>query len=539
MRPVRRLQRRIAPVDAVQNNDNRPGKPMRILPFAFCAGLIFQAAHATDYYVSAHTGRDGNAGISQKHPWRSLNKVNAHRFRPGDRILLQSGSRWRTPLVINSSGTAAAPIRIDRYGKGPRPRIDVGGVTETAVTIRNVEHVEVRNLELTNHGKGTALRRGVLIAADNIGILHGITVAGLYIHDINGSNAILDNGGIVFRSVGRKTASAFDGLSIERNIIWRVDRNAIAGNTQQHAATRTDNTLPWFPSRNVVIRENYVEDIGGDGIVPWVTDGALVEHNIAVHTSQRGGNFTAGIWPWSTDNTLLQLNASSFTHGTRDGEGFDSDYNSRNTRFIYNLSHDNDGGFMLICSNGPASDFNPMANQSTVIRNNISWHDRHLIFALSGPVESTLIEDNAIYIGKDDSVHAVIATDWGGWAKDALFRGNLFAAQGTARYGHATARADDGVFTLAPGWGGATGIRFEGNRFQGTHVNPPEAVTEGDGAGAAIAAAIAGEPRFDPADPSGFDDYLVRHRTWMIALFALQFGHAPVLEGPARATTRR
>ena len=43
----------------------------------------------------------------------------------------------------------------------------------------------------------------------------------------------------------------------------------------------------WFPSLNVVIRENFVEDVGGDGIVPWATDGVLVEHNIARNCNRR------------------------------------------------------------------------------------------------------------------------------------------------------------------------------------------------------------------------------------------------------------
>src|ERR1035441_3565532 len=71
--------------------------------------------------------------------------------------------------------------------------------------------------------------------------------------------------------------------------------------------------------------------LGGDGIVPWATDRALIEHNIALYCNHRAGSFNAGIWPWSTDNSIFQLNEAAFTQTTKDGEGFDSDYNSRNT----------------------------------------------------------------------------------------------------------------------------------------------------------------------------------------------------------------
>src|SRR5215472_16367327 len=49
---------------------------------------------------------------------------------------------------------------------------------------------------------------------------------------------------------------------------------------------------------------------------------------------------------------VFQYNEAYLTRGTRDGEGFDSDYNSRNAIFQHNYSHDNEGGFMLICNDG-------------------------------------------------------------------------------------------------------------------------------------------------------------------------------------------
>jgi parallel beta helix pectate lyase-like protein len=108
----------------------------------------------------------------------------------------------------------------------------------------------------------------------------------------------------------------------------------------------------WYPSLRVVIRGNLLEDVGGDGIVPLACDGALVEHNILKGGRMRAEDYAAGIWPWSCDNTVVQHNEVSGMKGTRDGEGYDSDYNCRGTLFQYNFSHNNDGGFMLICNNG-------------------------------------------------------------------------------------------------------------------------------------------------------------------------------------------
>jgi hypothetical protein len=247
-------------------------------------------------------------------------------------------------LLIDRSGAAGRPIVFDRYGEGSPPRIEGRGEVEDAVRIFNAQHLEVRNLEVTNQGPAPALRRGVHIQLQNFGTARHIVVAGMYVHDVNGTNERKENGGIIFSTDGGRVPSRFDGLTIERNIVWKVDRSGIVARSYHARRNR------WFPSLGVVIRDNLVEDVGGDGITPWATDGAIVEHNIARECNRRAANYNAGIWPWSTDNTVIQLNEAAFVRTARDGQGFDSDYNSHNSLFQYNYSHDNEGGFLLICS---------------------------------------------------------------------------------------------------------------------------------------------------------------------------------------------
>ncbi len=473
--------------------------------------------HAATYYVDSAKGLDSNAGTSAAAPWKTLEKVNGTQFQPGDRILFKSGSKWQGQLAPASSGRDGEPIIFDRYGAGPRPRIDAEGQVEDAIRLYNVQHVEVRNLEVTNQGAEPATRRGVHIFLDNFGTAKHIVVAGLYIHDVNGTNKRKDNGGIIFRTQGNKTPSRFDGLTIERNIIWKVDRSAIAA--QSYHAMRTR----WFPSLNVVIRDNYVDDIGGDGIVPWATDGALVEHNIARNCNRRAGTYNAGIWPWSTDNTLLQLNEASLTRTTMDGQGFDSDYNSRNTLFQYNYSHDNEGGFMLICTPGKRNEKENLGNAGTIVRRNISRNDRTRIFHLSA-AENTTVEDNAIYVGPGLDVQMVLMTDWMGWADGAIFRNNTFFVEGTARYGYQVSRSNDGTYGIAPGWGPARNIVFEGNRYIGRHIDRPDDSKAVIKESADAPALDWNGPQFDAASPDNFDDFLVKHRRWMLNLFEKQFG---------------
>jgi hypothetical protein len=474
-------------------------------------------AQATTYYVDSAFGEDANRGNRAGSPWQTLEKVNATEFRPGDRILFRSDSVWRGQLAPKSSGVEGKPIVIGRYGRGQRPRMDGDGSVEDAIRLYNVQYIELRNLEVTNHGAQPAVRRGVHIFLDNFGTAKHIIVAGMYIHDVAGTNAKKDNGGIIFRTNGDRTPSRFDGLTIERNIIWKVDRSAIAAQSYHWSRAH------WFPSLNVVIRDNLVDDIGGDGIVPWATDGALVEHNIARNCNRRAGSYNAGIWPWSTDNSLFQLNEASLTRTTLDGQGFDSDFNSRHTLFQYNYSHDNEGGFMLICTPGKRNPEQNLGNTGTVVRHNISRNDRARIFHLSA-AEKTVVEDNAIYVGPDLDVQMLIVTDWEGWADGALFRNNLFYVQGAARYGHDVGRDKAGLYQIAAGWGPAKGIVFEGNRYIGRQIDRPEdakAVVEET----ATPPKLEWDgPEFDPAHPDGFDAFLVLHRQWMLSLCEGQFG---------------
>ncbi len=468
--------------------------------------LLAAVAQAKDYRVDCAGGTD----------FKTLEELNAAPLGAGDSVRLKAGCHWTGQLAVR------AGVSYGRYGHGALPRIDAEGKHEDAILIRNASGAVVRDLEVTNRGEGDGVRRGVHIVADNTGVMRDVVVAGLYIHDVNGTNKKKDNGGIIFRTNGQQTASRFEGLTIERNLIWKVDRSAIAGVSYHYPRTR------WNPSLRVVIRDNHVEDIGGDGIVPWATDGALVEHNVAKDCNMRAKTYNAGIWPWSTDNTVMRLNRASFTRTTMDGQGFDSDYNSRNTVIEYNLSHDNEGGFLLICTPGKRNQKENLGNLGTIARYNISRNDRARVFHVSA-AEQTKVYGNAIYVGADLDVQMVLLADWSGWPKGVEFRDNLFHSAGTARYGHEVSRAKDGTYGMGPGWGPSEGVVFAGNRYEGKHEGRPDDAEPGK----APKALKDGDwkwpgPQLDPSKPDGFDSYIRNHRAWMTRLMEKQFGKMPL-----------
>jgi hypothetical protein len=470
-------------------------------------------AYAGTYYVDAGNGADTNNGTTVATAWRTLDRMDHAQLVPGDHILLRSGEVWHEQLAPTVSGEPGRPIVFDRYGDGPLPLIEGEGRVTDAIRLYNVEQIELHHLAVTNHGVAAATRRGVDVLLDNYGTAHHIVLADLYVHDVNGSDARKDNGGILFRTHGK---SRFDDLEIKRNIVWKVDRSGIVGESSNTARTH------WFPSLHVVLQDNYVDDIGGDGIVPWATQGAVVEGNVAERCNQRSSSFNAGIWQWSTDDTLLTMNESFGTKGTRDGEGFDSDFNSRNTHFSHNYSHENDGGFMLICTPVERNPAQNIGNTGTVVHENISRNDKGLLINLSG-ADDVLVSDNKFYVGSSRHVQ-LIASDWKGWSKNARFTGNSFFVRGSLTFGHSLARGDDGSYTIAPGWGHAKDITFAGNHYFGDVIHPPadDAVAINPPAPAATVD-WSSEPTFDPAHPETFSAYISAHRAWLVKLFKEEF----------------
>jgi hypothetical protein len=157
-----------------------------------------------------------------------------------------------------------------------------------------------------------------------------------------------------------------------------------------------------------------------------------------------------GIWPWDCDDAILQYNEAYLTRTTRDGEGFDSDWFSHNTIIQYNYSHDNEGGFCLICAYGGYDGY----NDGTIVRYNISQNDDVRAFHIAGPCTNTTVHNNTIYIGEGIASNPVDFSSWDGYADDTRFYNNVFYNLGS------------GDYYLY----GATNTVFSHNAFYGNHA---------------------------------------------------------------------
>ena len=421
----------------------------------------------TGYYVDSQDGNDASTGTSPEAAWKTLDKVNATTFHPGDTILLRSSSVWRGQLWPKGSGSEGHPIRLGMYGGEVKPVINGDGLAEDAVLLKNQEYWEIENLEVTNTSPTRAVRRGVHIALEDFGDAHHIYLRSLTIHDVNGIDAPKANGGINYTSTWDTKPSRFVDLRIEDNEICHVDRSGIFGWSDGWVRSK------WYPSLGVIVRGNQLHDIGADGIVVVATDGAMVENNVVGHASQRSEDYNVAIWAWSADNTVIQNNEAYGTKGQRDGEGFDSDWNSRNTVIQYNYSHDNDGGFLLICNEGGHDSGENAGNTGTIVRYNISRNDRTRGITIAGPVKNTLIYNNTIYTDPDHAVDMLLFADWNGWSEDTYFYNNIFYAAGPAQFSHGVSRAPDGAYTTALGLEPSKNNVFDSNLYYG--LKPPAA----------------------------------------------------------------
>ncbi|EHB57560.1 MULTISPECIES: discoidin domain-containing protein [Paenibacillus] len=365
-------------------------------------------AAGTTYYVDSTGGDDKNSGTTQDAAWKSLDKVNATTFSPGDKILFKAGESWNGRLWPKGSGENGRPIIIDMYGTGSKPLI-AGVTTELeAVFLKNQQYWEINNLEVTNSSplpfdrdweNPRGQRRGVYILNEEAGILNHIHIKNMNIHDVDGSYTTR-SGGIIFDSVGSNTPSAFNDILIDGNTLTDVDAYGIFIGSNCILRYGMGDLWPWVPkpygpwtpSTQVKIANNTVIRAATGGIAWNVTDGAIVEHNTVQQATYLATN--ASIWWAYADNNLVQFNESfASVNGAEDGHGFDVDAGNINSLVQYNYSHDNAGGFMLFVND-------TYYTINTIVRYNISQNDRKSIFRYSGSIDHVYNYNNTVYVGE-------------------------------------------------------------------------------------------------------------------------------------------
>ncbi|WNR42885.1 CBM96 family carbohydrate-binding protein [Paenibacillus roseipurpureus] len=408
-------------------------------------------AHAQDYYVNSVTGSNANAGTSTGSAWADFTNVNNTTFLPGDRILLARGSSWNSMLNPKGSGNSTSRIIIDAYGSGAAPKVN-GNAATAGVYLKNQQYWTVQNLEVTNTSGYKSNRRGILVENTDAGTLNSIYILNNNVHDIAGDNSkdLNSSEGIFFVVKGSTVQSNYNDILIDGNTVGpAVDRGGISISSSWYcrADAHCTGTTNWYPSTNVKISNNYLSDIGGDGIVPCETVGAVVEYNVVNGFNIRSGQANAGIWTWDADDTIIQYNEASGGKTTFDSEGYDLDYGQTGTIIQYNYSHDNEGGFLLECNCSY-----PSVGKNEIVRYNISQNDQTRLFMFSGGSSNLQVYNNTLYLKSGMTTNPFAGSAYEG---TAYFKNNIFYLLGAGDW--------VGPSTFAT-------LVFDSNTFYGVHT---------------------------------------------------------------------
>ena len=354
------------------------------------------------YYVSSLHGDDANNGAEDQ-PLKSLYAVNRLDLQPGDQVLLERGSVFENQFLhLNVQGTKEQPIYIGAYGNGAKPLIQTNGqgiwyqdygneldapthvyrgYVSSAVLLYDCEYLTVENLEISNKGgvfgetysaPHKMNRTGVAGIAKNRGTLHEIHLSNLYIHDVEGNvyDKHMNNGGIYFTCLKpeaeEKTGVArYENVSVRGCHLKRTSRWGIAVGYSYKCkefmtAELPDELFERYGHHNIYIADNYVEEIGGDGITVMYAMKPLVEYNSGdscalemndryyTEPEDRAGKVAAGIWPWKCKDALLTYNEMRDMRLNQDSMAWDAD-SGDGTLYQYNYSHLNEGGCVMFC----------------------------------------------------------------------------------------------------------------------------------------------------------------------------------------------
>ncbi len=423
------------------------------IPAIFTSAPSFAEAAGSQYFVDCAAATAGTGSAAS--PWNSLQQANAQVFGPGDQLLFKKGSTCKGMLKPSGSGTPDDAFTISDYGTSDDRAVIAGQGGPAAVHLFDNEHIVLKNLEITNDVLPASQRRGVLVEIKDIGTGTGYDLENLYIHDVWGGDLKGPNGsqGIGFKVSGNSVPTKFDDVHIVGNRLEHIDRQAIVTVLSTWSARPEVSPTPvtnWLASTNIVVEHNTLSDIGGDGIVMNTTDGAIVQRNTVTGFQLRSAGYNAGIWPFNTDNSTFQYNDVSGGGNTLDGMAYDVDQGNINTTFQYNYSHDNAGGFFLLCNNGPG------LIRNADIHHNLSINDSFRgLENCRGAVESAEFHQNWIYIG--DGISQTVVNENTTNLRTVQFQNNIVVKEG----------AGAASFKLLSG-----GYTFACNEFTGTTLTP-------------------------------------------------------------------
>ena len=426
----------------------------KIILFQFFLCLVSCHAWARTYYVNAN-GDDALNGSSIATAWRTVARVNAERYQPGDRILFAGGQTFAGGIWLrgNSQGTAKQPIIISSYGKGSAT-IESG--TSHGFYGHNMAGIELRRLNFVGSGRLTNKSSGVIFYLDSVNThLNHLRLDSL---DVSGYQAT----GI---SIGSwKGTSGYSDVRITNCDSHANGEAGIASYAEElraHSNWYVGDCRAYDNSGRADVTTTHT----GNGIVLSGIDGALIEHCEAYNNGWLNANRSGGpvgIWGWCCNNLVIQECESHHNRsGTlHDGGGFDLDGGCTNSVLQYNYSHDNDGPGYLLAQYPGAPPLTDVTIRYNISENDARRYNQGVILLWSsganGGIQRASIHNNTVYVTPpaDGSKPKAVHISSGGISAVALYNNVLQTTGGLA------------VVSVEPS--GANGVQFKGNCYWST-----------------------------------------------------------------------
>ena len=301
--------------------------------------------------------------------------MNGTTLQPGNALCFKAGGSWNGQLAPKGSGSAAAPIVVDQYGTGAKPRFAAGASDLDTVLLLNVQYWELYNLEVTNMKSAPGDLRGICVRGRDAGTLNHIYIRNSFVHDVTGvvnwiGGDVADNqppwvtfqtgwddskrtGGIVVEVDSQNgTKTWFNDVVIENNTVQDTSFGGIVfkqfdgGYGWGVRSSRTDSKFT--PHTNIVIRNNFLSQTGTqygcNTIYLTGSQHVVIERNV---TKDAG---TSAIEAYNSDDVRIQYNETFGTvrkAGGADYNGIDTDRATTGAVVQYNYIHDNGDGILL------------------------------------------------------------------------------------------------------------------------------------------------------------------------------------------------
>lgn len=304
---------------------------------------VWPTGTGTVYYVAA-TGADANDGRSQTSAWKTLTKVNATAFQPGDSVLFRGGDTFAGAINLNSGGLPTSLITVGSYGTG-RATISSTG---SGMFVQNHAGIVVQDIDFVGSGALGAGGAGVYFYTDDGAKHNTVTVRrcsmtgftmGLTLGATNAgsgySNVTLDS---VITHDNRDNGIFFYGPALNPATPAYAHSNVLvtgcsAYNNQGNAANTTSSS--------------------GSGILLGSVQTGTVDLCSAYNNGKSNAATSAGpvgIWTYDADSITISRSVA-YNNGTgtiADGHGIDLDIHVTNSSIERCLAYSNYGAGILV-----------------------------------------------------------------------------------------------------------------------------------------------------------------------------------------------